>query len=399
MKPLDRARGDQHDRGHRPPHLPVRPRRQPGAPQPALRARASPIPTSPRTRSRPRRRGALPTARRPRSSSPRRPIPTRWSIRPSSTSPGQPRATRKLLPHADLRRRQRDFLTWPAGTPLPAILIKDHKGDEGPVNFAVRGETIVVDGVPREIVLRSGEDSATLTNQRAGPRAPVRSNAALAQAGAGQRGGEVMKLAMRLPEKGQRAANDGDPRDERDRRGDRPRQPHRLPGGRPAQGPLGRARARRRRRLRRAARRGDAVGPQRLAHGRGAAARPPRRSRAPAPVIPPAAAPSEQVAAGQRRARRAAADPAPSPVLAAPPTVARDARRQSLCLADGGVRRQRAAAAGRRGRRGQRGRPGRPAAAGNRPSDFASRIGGVGGGAGHRAQRRRSRRPRSPRAR
>ena len=52
-----------------------------------------------------------------------------------------------------------------AGTPLPAILIKDHEGTEGPVNFAVRGEVIVVDGVPREIVLRSGKDAATLTNQ------------------------------------------------------------------------------------------------------------------------------------------------------------------------------------------------------------------------------------------
>ena len=61
------------------------------------------------------------------------------------------------------------FLSWPAGTPLPAILVKDHEGNEGPVNFAVRGETIVVDGVPRELVLRSGEDRATLTNRGPAP--------------------------------------------------------------------------------------------------------------------------------------------------------------------------------------------------------------------------------------
>lgn len=73
------------------------------------------------------------------------------------------------------------FLTWPPGTSLPAILIKDHDGGEGPVNFAVRGETIVVDGVPRELVLRSGEDRATLTNR--GPARPAR-QPALAQAGA-----------------------------------------------------------------------------------------------------------------------------------------------------------------------------------------------------------------------
>ena len=75
------------------------------------------------------------------------------------------RGDRKLLPAAIYDDGNATFLTWPAGTPLPAILIKDHKGDEGPVNYAVRGDVIVVDGVPREIVLRSGEDSATLLNQ------------------------------------------------------------------------------------------------------------------------------------------------------------------------------------------------------------------------------------------
>ena len=75
------------------------------------------------------------------------------------------RGDRKLLPAAVYDDGNATFLTWPAGPPLPAILIKDHKGDEGPVNYAVRGDVIVVDGVPREIVLRSGEDSATLLNQ------------------------------------------------------------------------------------------------------------------------------------------------------------------------------------------------------------------------------------------
>ena len=78
---------------------------------------------------------------------------------------------RALLPTQVYDDGSATFLAWPAGTPLPAILIKDHEGSEGPVNYAVRGDTLVVDGVPREIVLRSGEDSATLTNQ--GPvRAP-----------------------------------------------------------------------------------------------------------------------------------------------------------------------------------------------------------------------------------
>jgi type IV secretion system protein VirB9 len=69
------------------------------------------------------------------------------------------------------------FLTWSPGTTLPAILIKDHEGTEGPVNFAVRGDVIVVDGVPRELVLRSGKDMATLHNN--GPQRQPRALARL----------------------------------------------------------------------------------------------------------------------------------------------------------------------------------------------------------------------------
>jgi len=90
----------------------------------------------------------------------------------------------KLLPQRIYDDGNATFLTWSAGTPLPAILIKDHKGDEGPVNFAVRGETIVVEGVPREIVLRSGEDSAMLTHQGPVREARAQTAPSLAQAGA-----------------------------------------------------------------------------------------------------------------------------------------------------------------------------------------------------------------------
>lgn len=56
------------------------------------------------------------------------------------------------------------FLTWPVGMPIPAILITNPDGDEGPVNYTTRGDTVVVDGVPAQIILRSGRDTATLTN-------------------------------------------------------------------------------------------------------------------------------------------------------------------------------------------------------------------------------------------
>ncbi len=88
-----------------------------------------------------------------------------------------------LLPAHTYDDGNATFLTWPSGRAVPAILIKNHKGIEGPVNFTVRGDTIVVDGVPREIILRSGRESATLTNT--GPERPTTasSQASLAQAG------------------------------------------------------------------------------------------------------------------------------------------------------------------------------------------------------------------------
>jgi type IV secretion system protein VirB9 len=69
-----------------------------------------------------------------------------------------------LLPARTYDNGAAVFLTWPEGTPIPAILIANSAGDEGPVNYAVRGETIVIDTVPDTIILRSGGDKATLTN-------------------------------------------------------------------------------------------------------------------------------------------------------------------------------------------------------------------------------------------
>ena len=78
---------------------------------------------------------------------------------------------RKLLPARTFDDGQATFLAWPAGEPVPAILIVNEKGVEGPVNFAVRDDVIVVDGVPDLIILRSGKDRAELINQ--GPARPT----------------------------------------------------------------------------------------------------------------------------------------------------------------------------------------------------------------------------------
>lgn len=88
----------------------------------------------------------------------------------------------KLVPERTFDDGNSTFLTWPTGRDVPAILIRDHKGTEGPVNYAVRGNTIVVDGVPREIILRSGEDAATLTNSGPERASTNRRDTALARA-------------------------------------------------------------------------------------------------------------------------------------------------------------------------------------------------------------------------
>lgn len=86
------------------------------------------------------------------------------------------RGDAELLPARVYDNGDAVFLTWPEGTAIPAILITNADGDEGPVNFTPRGETVVLDIVPREIILRSGRDSATLTNN--GPMPTRRVSAA-----------------------------------------------------------------------------------------------------------------------------------------------------------------------------------------------------------------------------
>ena len=90
----------------------------------------------------------------------------------------------ELLPENTFDDGTATFLTWPTGKDVPAILVTNSEGVEGPVNFTVRGDTIVVDGVPRSITLRSGKDSAQLVNT--GPERPAASasgNPALASKG------------------------------------------------------------------------------------------------------------------------------------------------------------------------------------------------------------------------
>ena len=72
------------------------------------------------------------------------------------------RGPARLIPQRLYDDGESTYAVWAAGVPIPAILVTNEKGDEGPVNFAVRGDTIVIDGVPSRIVLRVGRDRAQL---------------------------------------------------------------------------------------------------------------------------------------------------------------------------------------------------------------------------------------------
>lgn len=70
----------------------------------------------------------------------------------------------ELLPARAYDDGEALFLTWPEGTAIPAILMLNEEGEEGPLNFTVRGDTVVIAQFPQQIILRSGGETATLTN-------------------------------------------------------------------------------------------------------------------------------------------------------------------------------------------------------------------------------------------
>jgi type IV secretion system protein VirB9 len=89
------------------------------------------------------------------------------------------KGARKILPTRIYDDGIATYLSWPARTPIPAILVRNAKGEEGAVNYAVRGDVLIVDSVPKTILLRSGKELATLENQRPStePAAPAAASA------------------------------------------------------------------------------------------------------------------------------------------------------------------------------------------------------------------------------
>ncbi|SFF87647.1 type IV secretion system protein VirB9 [Novosphingobium sp. CF614] len=72
----------------------------------------------------------------------------------------------RLLPSRVYDDGNATYLLWPEKSAVPAILVQNEKGEEGPINYAVRGTTIVISEVPRKIILRAGRAFAELENAR-----------------------------------------------------------------------------------------------------------------------------------------------------------------------------------------------------------------------------------------
>jgi type IV secretion system protein VirB9 len=62
------------------------------------------------------------------------------------------------------------FIAWSPQVEIPAILTQGPDGSEGAVNFTVKGDTLIVDGVAQRYILHIGKASAVLVN--GSPRRP-----------------------------------------------------------------------------------------------------------------------------------------------------------------------------------------------------------------------------------
>jgi type IV secretion system protein VirB9 len=79
----------------------------------------------------------------------------------------------KLLPDRIFDDGSSLYLAWDKETPLPAILTMSEDRKEGPVNYRMSGDYIVITPVPANLVLRYGSKFAQLwPSRRATPAAP-----------------------------------------------------------------------------------------------------------------------------------------------------------------------------------------------------------------------------------
>ena len=88
----------------------------------------------------------------------------------------------KLRPARIYDDGEATYIAWSASTELPGIFGFGDDGKEGPVNFTVRGDYLVVDGVAPRYVLRRGKARMLLTNLAPRPPKPVAETASASEA-------------------------------------------------------------------------------------------------------------------------------------------------------------------------------------------------------------------------
>lgn len=91
------------------------------------------------------------------------PINTAW----------QARGDKAMIPARIYDDGTATYIAWPQGADLPAVLVQGTDGAEGPASFTARGDYLVVEGVARRYVLRSGKASAVLANMAPAPAPAV----------------------------------------------------------------------------------------------------------------------------------------------------------------------------------------------------------------------------------
>jgi len=83
---------------------------------------------------------------------------------PALNTNWQSKGDSKLIPARVYDDGASTFIAWADTSELPAVLTMGADGSEGPVNFAIKGDYLIVEGVAPRYVLRLGKATAILTN-------------------------------------------------------------------------------------------------------------------------------------------------------------------------------------------------------------------------------------------
>ena len=95
------------------------------------------------------------------------PINTNWQVK----------GDKQLTPARIYDDTVSTYIAWPSTSEIPAILVRGADNSEGPVNYTLKGDYLVIDGVAHSYVLRIGKASTVLTNLSPATPKPVAATA------------------------------------------------------------------------------------------------------------------------------------------------------------------------------------------------------------------------------